>query len=512
MIIVYHHNNSVSRVVGAPDCILDQQDNRSITQTVLKLAQRYPTEKIVWCCEKLAPNLNIVKIKSLCHHQMMLLTYSLDRSIFLQNQIGYVEQSPFINVNKKVQYPTWLMSTDVGVIDAVILNIFVSKIKADRDFEYFLNSIAKLGMPKGLFCYSEPQLLVAPVTHNLEKKLNYFTLFRFVKQHYKKRWLFISLLNFIVFEKRFPLFPFLKAFFFSTRRGVEINFDSLQVQSVEEQIKKPTIDVVIPTMGRKAYLYDVLKDLASQTHLPVNVIIVEQNQESGSVSELDYLTAEEWPFDIKHTFTHQTGACQARNIALNQVSSDWVFLADDDNRFVATLIEEMFVKAKQYRVSVVTTNYLIKGEIQEYNLVHQSGIFGSGNSFVQSDVLTNLRFDTALEHGYGEDTAFGLQLRNLGHDVIYFPSLKITHLKAPIGGFRTPFKHPWESEKVQPKPSPTIMYVLLKYFTAQQLKGYKVVLFLKMVKKESLLNVISFRKEFQIKWEASLYWAKKLKP
>jgi GT2 family glycosyltransferase len=39
----------------------------------------------------------------------------------------------------------------------------------------------------------------------------------------------------------------------------------------------------------------------------------------------------------------------------------------------------------------------------------------------------------ALEFGYGEDTDFGMQLRNKGFDVIYFPDLKITHLKAPMG-------------------------------------------------------------------------------
>ncbi len=56
------------------------------------------------------------------------------------------------------------------------------------------------------------------------------------------------------------------------------------------------IDVLIPTIGRKPFLYDVLKDLSKQTILPKNVIIIEQNPLAGSTSELDYLQDKNWPF------------------------------------------------------------------------------------------------------------------------------------------------------------------------------------------------------------------------
>jgi glycosyltransferase involved in cell wall biosynthesis len=512
MIIVYLHNNSVSRVVGAPDCKLNQQFNSSVTATMLCLAKQYPLDKIVWCCEKLAPNLNLEKIEALCQHKMMLLSFRLDAALFLQKYIGYVEQSPFIKVNKNVRYPTWLMSPQVGVVDAAILNIFAGKIKADSEFEYFLTSVAKLAMPKGLFCYSEPQLLINPENSVGQQRVNFYTLFRFVKQHFKKRWLLLLLFNILIYEKQLKLLPFLSSLFFNSRRKSIFNFDSVIVQSNTAIIDAPTIDVIIPTMGRKAYLYEVLKDLARQTLIPKSVIIVEQNPLEGSSSDLDFLTDEKWPFLIKHTFTHQTGACNARNIALNQVTSDWVFLADDDIAFETHFCEKAMSLAHQYSLRVLTASCLLVGQKQEYIHIHQSGIFGSGTSFIHSSVLKNLYFDTALEHGYGEDTDFGLQLRNLGHDIINFPSLNIIHLKAPMGGFRTPFIHPWESEEVQPKPSPTIMYVFLKYCTTEQLNGYKLVLFLKLVKKESLYKVVTFRNQFQLKWKASHYWSNHLKP
>jgi glycosyltransferase involved in cell wall biosynthesis len=510
MIIVYLHNNSVSRVVGASDCILTKQNHKGITQILLQLAKQYPAEKIVWCYEKLAPNLNIEKIEALCQHKKILLSYGVNQSLFLQKQIGYIEQSPFVKINKEVRYPTWLMSTQVGILDAEILIIFGDKIKADADFEYFLNSMAKLGMPKGLFCYSEPELLIQRESTESEGPTNYYSLFRFVKQHYKKRWLLLLLLNILIFEKRFVLFAFLSALAFNSRLKLVLNLDAIPVQSNLDRNHLPTIDVIIPNIGRKDYLYKVLQDLASQTYPPTNVIIVEQNSLVGSRSELDYLSNKQWPFQIQHIFTHQTGACNARNIALNQVKSDWVFLADDDIVFESDFCKKAIDLAQQYTIPVFTASCLLVGQKQEYNTIHQSGIFGSGTSFVRGDVIKKIRFDTALEHGYGEDTEFGLQLRNLGHDIIYFPSLKITHLKAPIGGFRMPFVHPWEMEKIIPKPSPTIMYVYLKYFTKEQLNGYKVVLFLKMIKNESIPNYLNFKKQFFLKWKASLYWANQL--
>jgi GT2 family glycosyltransferase len=197
-------------------------------------------------------------------------------------------------------------------------------------------------------------------------------------------------------------------------------------------------------------------------------------------------------------------------LAFKEVTSNWVFLNDDDNRFEPNLIDKVLDKAHQFGCKALTTAYLQPNEKQSYTWIHQSGIFGSGNSFVKRDAINDVFFDIALEFGYGEDTDFGLQLRNKGYDIIYFPDLKITHLKAPMGGFRIPVTHPWQDQEVQPKPSPTMMYVFMKYYTMQQLASYKVVLFLKLIKKVSPLKYLSFHNEFKQKWEMSQYWARKL--
>lgn len=509
MILVYHQHNAVTRVLTTQNDLWKIPEGKTIAQIFGALAHEFPNETLVWCHESLEYQLNTEQLDTLFTHNKMILSYSGSVS-FLGKQIGYVEASPFINVNPKVRYPTWLMSSAVGGINTNVLALFLDHANTDQDLDYFLNSIAKRAMLKGFFCYSEPKLLKGHSIKSIQNQADLKVVFRFVKQHYKKRWLLLLLLNLTVFEKKFPVISFFGALFYKSRLQSKVTFDSVPLHSKTTLSQKETIDVIIPTIGRKKYLYDVLKDLASQTHLPTKVIIVEQNPLELTVSELDFLTNEDWPFIIKAIFTHQAGACNARNLALQEVTSDWVFLNDDDNRFGTDLLEKVLGKAHQYGCTVVTTAYLQPHEKQSYTWIHQSGIFGSGNSFVKREALKDVFFDMALEFGYGEDTDFGLQLRNKGHDVIYFPDLKITHLKAPMGGFRIPVSHPWQSQEIQPKPSPTMMYVFMKYYTAQQLASYKIVLFLKLMKKVSPLKYVYFYTEFKQKWEMSQYWARKL--
>ncbi|MGL2988085.1 glycosyltransferase family 2 protein [Flavobacterium sp. RSSA_27] len=510
MIVIYHNNRQVTRVVSDNLEVIDFDGSKSIASVLMQIALRFPDKKVAWCYENFEKFVNWNVFSKVMHHDKIMVSYTPSPSLYLGNKIGYVEESPFINVNKKVCYPTWQMSSAVGVIHASVVLRFKGKIKESRNFDYFLNSMAKLGMPLGLFCYSEPKLFKT-FPEYYQPKATIYTLFQFVYQHYKTRWLFLLLFNLMVYEKRLPIFAFLKALLYKKRNNRAISLDSIVVQSSKEVVHEATIDVIIPTIGRKNYLYDVLKDLSQQTHLPKHVIIVEQNPVEGSNSELDYLNNENWPFKIKHTFTHQAGACNARNLALAKVESEWVFLNDDDNRFEKDLIKKIIENIKKYGEKCITTSYIQPHEKLQHFSIHQTGIFGSGCSFVKSEVLHQVSFDNALEFGYGEDTDFGLQIRNTGADVIYFPNPSITHLKAPMGGFRSKPVLQWHKEVIQPKPSPTIMYVKQKCDTKEQILGYKTVLFLKFYSHQNIKNPFRYYTLFQSQWKISVYWAKLLK-
>lgn len=509
MIIIYHQNNRLISVTK--DGIEIPFENPNISKALLIFAKKFPSEWLIWCHIELKEYLNTGSFEKIFHHNKIMASFTVNKlKDYIPESIGYIEESVFLKVNRKVSYPTWLMSSDTGGIHASVLLKFINKIKVNQNFNYFLNSVAKNGYLKGLLCYSEPKLITDNEVTILVQQASLFDLFKFVKEHYRARWTFILFLNFLFFEKRLTLIPLLFSLRFKSLKKIGIDLSGILVQSKMKVIDEKTIDVIIPTIGRKKYLYDVLKDLAKQTHLPQNVIIVEQNPIEGSFSELDYLWKEEWPFIIKHTFIHQAGACNARNLALSQVTSEWVFLNDDDNRFDSNLLNDIFCKIEQYGTFAATTSYIQKNEKLAFKTIHQSGIFGSGNSFVKSSCLKNVSFSMALEFGYGEDSDFGLQLRHEGFDIIYFPEPAIIHLKAPFGGFRIKPKFEWDSEINQPKPSPTIMYVKQKYLTQKQIQGYKFILFFKIMKKQSFFKWNTIYNSLNEKWNVSIKWSKKL--
>lgn len=508
MIILYHDGLRVVEISSVSDSNRIRTSHSSISKTLIKLAETATDTWLVWCHLSLKDNLQIDAIKEIFHHQKIMASYHPGEADFLSEAIGYVEDSPFINIQKDVCYPTWRMSSWVGGVYSGVLSALKKELFADRDFDYFLHSLAKRAMPQGLFCYSEPKLLRGKPRINDSKQANRRLLFRFVKQHYKTRWMFLLLLNFLVYEKKLPLLSFLSGLCYRRRTFSPHILDEIEIKSTRQTVQQKTIDVIIPTIGRKKYLYDVLKDLTAQTHLPEKVIVVEQNPEPESTSELDYLTEESWPFQIKHYFIHQTGACHARNLALEEVTAEWVFLADDDIRFHPSFIHDTFLEIDKLGQKTFTLSCLQKHEKNLHPYISQTAMFGSGCSFLHTSFLSeNIQFSKSFEHGYGEDSDFGMQLRNKGFDVIFLPKPEILHIKAVVGGFRTKPKLAWQEDGPQPKPSPTVMLYRKKHYTAEQLLGYKTTLFFKFYRYQSIKNPIAYLKSFKKSWGKSLKWA-----
>ncbi|WP_291102565.1 MULTISPECIES: glycosyltransferase family 2 protein [unclassified Flavobacterium] len=510
MIVVYHFKNRITEVILNLNQKIKFEVNDPIALGLQKLALAFPDKKIVWCHVNLKEQLNVSEMDKLFHHKKLLVSYNPSNTPFIDKAIGYVEESPFIKINKKVPYPTWQMSSGVGGIHSAVVLALKDEIAFEKDFDYFLCSLAKLGMRKGLLCYSEPRLL----KQNLDissTKTSKFTLFRFVKQHYKTRWVFLLLLNLMLYERKLPVAPFIFSLFYKNRSKANINLDTIKVQSSRKTIDKATVDVIIPTIGRKSYLYDVLCDLRNQTHLSKNVIIVEQNPDEGSESELDYLTNEIWPFTIKHTFTHQAGACNARNVALEQINSEWIFFADDDIRIENDFLLKIVESIDKLGVKAVSMSCLQKNEKPVYKTIFQWPSFGSGCSFVFADNLKKCKFKMGYEFGFGEDGDFGMQLRNQGCDVLYLPEPEILHLKAPMGGFRTKPVLQWQNDGIQPKPSPTIMLYQISHQTQEQIWGYKIILFFKYYKYQKTRNPIRYFINYRNQWERSVFWANTLK-
>ena len=404
------------------------------------------------------------------------------------------------------------MSSDIGGVHASVVNAVASEGLEHADFSFFLNVLAKQLMPHGLLCYSEPKLLKQmPSVHSeAVSKASEQQLFNFIKANYRTRWVWFALLCFIVYDKRIPLVPFFRSLSFRSKKVSEGILKHIPLESKIAISKGNSIDVIIPTMGRKAYLYDALKDLSQQTLLPNRVIVVEQDPDPSATSALDFIETDNWPFEIILEFTHITGACRARNLALTHVHSDWVFMADDDIRFPPSLLKSVMQFIQTSNARAFTMSCLMEGERELVANVVQWMTFGSGCSIVASEIAKETQFDLALEFGYGVDKDYGMQLRNKGCDVLYTPFIQLKHLKAPMGGFRQSVEKPWVDEKIAPKPAPTVMRFQLHHRTAQQTKGYKLQLFIKYYRNQSVKNPFAYIKKMKKAWNSSVSWAKQL--
>ncbi|MGL2966831.1 glycosyltransferase family 2 protein [Flavobacterium sp. XGLA_31] len=511
MIILYHANSKVTAVISSEKGELPGRRRKNAVSVLLDLATEFKEEVLVWCHENERENLNIPFVVQRLHHQKLLISYHPFDCNFFDNRLGYIEDTHYINIDKKVSYATWQISGQVGAVHASVIHVCRQDLNPEKNFDYFLNSLGKRLLPLGIFCYSEPSLLLKQNTVGPTPKASLSELFKFTKQHYRTRWVFLLFFNLFLYEKQFAIIPLLISLFYRKRKLNPEKLNAIPLKSNRKIVASGTIDVLIPTIGRKGYLHDVLNHLTNQTQLPKNVIIIEQNPLEGSTSELDFLQNQAWPFNIKHQFTHQSGACNARNMGLALVESEFTFFADDDIVFESDLLE----KALQAFQDTGNEALLVACHLPAEKIIpqppKQSPFFGAGHAFVKSDCFRGLSFNMAYEFGFGEDNDFGMELRHRGFDVLYITTSKILHLKAPMGGFRTRPILQWQNDDIQPKPSPTVMFYKLKYDTKEQLRSYKTTLFFKNWDKSFFRNPFLYVKMFQKKWNRSVFWANELK-
>lgn len=484
-----------------------QVTNKSLSQLFWDLADRFPDEIIGWCEEAYIDRVDKEHWAEIFHHDMIMASYAVEK-IFLPESIGYIDHLPFVNINRKVLYGTWRMSSDVGGISGRTLLKFKDLMGKIRNFEFLLNSIAKVGQQNGLFCFSAPELV-----RNVELKelrtASHFQLFAFTYSHYKSLRLIMLFWYLIKYERKIPLTAFFFAIFHRKYFRNKINLSDNKIQSSKKQNKGKKIDVILPTLGRREHLLQVLEDLKAQRLLPQKVIIIEQNSNSDSKTALPELQNEPWPFTIVHHFIHRNGACNARNMALEEVvDADWVFFADDDIRIKPYVLQKCISEMNRLGIGCLNLNCKQPGEKTVFPYLKQWGSFGSGTSMVSASCVKNIRFREVFEYGFGEDKDYGMQLRQAGCDIIYHPGIEILHLKAPRGGFREVIAKPWQKDF--PKPSPTMMVYVKTHYTFEQLMGYRTELFFRFYPIQKIRNPFKYIAVMRQRWRKSVRWSKKI--
>ncbi|PTX44061.1 hypothetical protein C8P64_0031 [Christiangramia gaetbulicola] len=510
LILIHEKGRTVEKI------LLDGQridvESANLVDQFWYLTKKYALHTIIWVEKKYENYLNIKDLGSIFSQNNLMLSYAIE-SQFLPDSIGYIDQMPFVNPNYNIKYPSWRMSTDVGGIKGETAQKFFPIFKRINDFGYLLNSIAKIGQQNSIFCYSQPNLLHKRASLNFRTfDASISDFFKFVFQFYKTEWLFVLLFCYMKYERRFPLISFLKAFFntkyFEKTEGVDLS--DLLNNKISELDQEASLDVIIPTLKRPDYIEQTLKDLASQSFLPKKVIVIEQDPDPYGVSQLLKVTQQKWPFLIEHRFIHKVGACRARNMALELVSAKWIFFADDDIRLSENFLKFAMCEIHRLAIKSLNVNCLEEGCSTVFPKIKQWGAFASGSSIVAAEYAKKCVFRTEFEFGFGEDTDYGLQLRNNGLDIIYHPKVYITHLKAPRGGFREPIKKPWEVGNILPKPSPTMMLLVNSHFSEFMKKGYKIALFIKYYRRQTIKNPFVYIHVMKKRWQISEIWSRQI--
>lgn len=306
---------------------------------------------------------------------------------------------------------------------------------------------------------------------------------------------------------------------------------------------KPTVSYIIPTMLRQDFTLQLINDLANQSYLPSQIVVVDATPVDKRDESL--YDASKFPFEVIFKWQSSKGSCRARNEAIALCTGEYIVFGDDDVRLPPNFIENHIKFLQTYQANACN-GLDIRADHEQQTLDDlyqklenfkgdrwQAGAtnnFSNANSCVKREYVDILGGnDINFDGGYGEDGDFGISLAKIGATVLFNPFSTNLHLKPPLGGYRfwgTQAKitgkkrkqQPWELDtpvgKIVPRPSPTVMYQLYKHFTPEEREEYKSkYFFLYLFKHESILGLPGrlWHLPKRLKqFKASQFYAKKL--
>lgn len=276
-----------------------------------------------------------------------------------------------------------------------------------------------------------------------------------------------------------------------------------------------SISVIIPTRNRLESLNRILLSIAKQTHVPKEIIIVDS---SDNPLTLEQLTVQN-SIQIIHS---KPSVCLQRNIGIEQSTSDYVFLCDDDIELPENYLEELLVHLEKHpKTNVVSglvyeqhnnqwhyaekkksfwkllyasffglsvwseikkedfsgnrlTQRIISNYLKKGNRIAKSGwpividykkpffstpVYSLMASLVRADKIKNVRFESAFyENGIGDNYDFLIEMDS---EVNVIPSLKVLHHEEKIN--RLP------NEKANVYRIHALHYILLKHQRFQKI-------------------------------------------
>lgn len=257
---------------------------------------------------------------------------------------------------------------------------------------------------------------------------------------------------------------------------------------------RPRVSVILPTMGRQEYAANLLQDLAGQTLSPCEVFLIDATPEQQRLECVYEDLARRIPLRV--IWQQSLGSCRARNEAIRLCTGDYILFADDDTRVLPDYVENHVRLLETYGAHA-TNGLDIRADHHRHGpeelarklaqrptgaMTQVESKFSNANSCVRREWVEKcVGNDVNFDGGYGEDSDFGNRLAKAGAVVLHNPYSANLHLKPPSGGFRLwrttrSRRLPWELSRrvgwIAPKPSPTIVYGLLKHHTPDQIREW----------------------------------------
>jgi glycosyltransferase involved in cell wall biosynthesis len=218
-----------------------------------------------------------------------------------------------------------------------------------------------------------------------------------------------------------------------------------------------TISVLIPTFGRETEVINTIDGLLKQTHLPDEIIVVDQNGDRYPALDR-YLQSIPRVRQIK---TQTPGVAINYNLALRNAQGDIVLYVDDDvvpepgliaahllnyDREpqlggVAGRVECLSGDPDPYKISEIGSYHPWSGSvIGNFNGLKRQHVKlaqGANMSFDRQALLAIGGFDQGFQgNGYFFESDGSLRVLASGRSIIFDPEAALIHLQAPSGGAR----------------------------------------------------------------------------
>lgn len=193
------------------------------------------------------------------------------------------------------------------------------------------------------------------------------------------------------------------------------------------------VSLVVGTVGRVIELERLLDSLAVQSLLPHEVFVVDQNEDERLAAVIGRFQSR---LPLIWLRTASRGLSRARNLALREVTGDWVCFPDDDCQYPPRLIEQFAAV-----VDGIDAGGLIVGEGHGRSLwpgyLGRYSIWWVGVSyriFLRQEAVRQVgEFDPRLgvgagtPFGSGEETDYLIRCLQKGVRLYYCPQLQVDH-------------------------------------------------------------------------------------